>query len=57
MKCDGCAASVKSGLAALKEVKSRKAGVAGAEKTLNIEAEESVMPQVLMVIEKVGFKA
>ncbi|RYE18956.1 MAG: heavy-metal-associated domain-containing protein [Sphingobacteriaceae bacterium] len=57
MKCAGCVASVTPGLDALKEVTSWKADVSGAEKTLQIEADESAIPKVLFALEKAGFKA
>ncbi|MEX8546092.1 MAG: heavy-metal-associated domain-containing protein [Mucilaginibacter sp.] len=57
MKCAGCVASVTPGLDALKEVRSWKADVSGAEKTLTVDAEETAIPIVVAVLEKVGFKA
>ncbi|WP_198170245.1 heavy-metal-associated domain-containing protein [Mucilaginibacter arboris] len=57
MKCDGCVTAVTPGLNALKEVKSWKADVSGAEKTLTIDAEESAIPKVVAALEKAGFKA
>ena len=57
MKCAGCVAAVTPGLNALKEVRSWKADVSGAEKTLTIDAEEAALPKVVAVLEKAGFKA
>lgn len=57
MKCAGCVAAVTPGLDALPEVKSWKADVSGAEKTLSIEAEEAAIPKVLAALDKAGFKA
>jgi copper chaperone len=57
MKCAGCVTAVTPGLNALKEVRSWKADVSGAEKTLVVDAEESAIPKVVAVLEKAGFKA